>query len=104
MCPDPIDIINGIVTFTGNSVGDTATYTCNLGFELIGGATRTCTQVNVNSTTFQPAVPSCRREYIVNHSACAYSEELPVHLCATCVVMGVFTWSIKSAITHLTVH
>ena len=63
MCPDPVDIANGTVTFTGNSVNDTATYTCNTGFELIGNATTTCTQVDMNTAAFQPAPPSCRREY-----------------------------------------
>ena len=91
LCPDPVDIDNGTVTFTGNSVGDTAAYTCNQGFELIGGATTTCTQVNANSAAFQPAAPSCRREYIVNHSGMCLLRELP---CATCVVMGVFTLSV----------
>ena len=61
LCPDPVDIDNGMVTFTGNSVGDTATYTCDSGFELIGGAITTCTGV-INSAVFQPAPPSCRRE------------------------------------------
>ena len=65
LCPDPLDIDNGTVTFTGNSVGDTATYTCNSGFGLIGGATTTCTEVDMNSAAFQPAPPSCRREYTV---------------------------------------
>ena len=51
-----------MVAFTGNSVGDTATYTCNLGIELIGGATTTCTQVDVNSVVFPAAQQFCRRE------------------------------------------
>ena len=63
LCPDPADIVNGTVSFTGNSVGDTATYTCNSGFELIGNASATCTQVDMNSATFSPAAPVCRREY-----------------------------------------
>ena len=62
LCPNPIGIDNGEVTFTGNSVRDTATYTCNLGFELIGDATTTCTQVDVNSAEFQPMLPFCSRE------------------------------------------
>ena len=60
LCDDPPEIMNGMVTFTGNSVGDTATYSCDSGFELIGGATTTCTQVNESSATFPP--PECRRE------------------------------------------
>ena len=63
-------------TFSGNSVGDTATYTCNQGFELIGDATTTCTAAaDGNSATF-PAVPppECRREYyFVNTTRTVYS-------------------------------
>ena len=62
LCPDPADIVNGVVIFTGNSVGDTATYTCNSDFELIGIASATCTQVDVNSASFSPVAPVCRRE------------------------------------------
>jgi len=53
-----------MVTFNGNSVGDVATYTCNVGFELIGNGTTTCALVDRDSAEFQPAPPSCRREYI----------------------------------------
>ena len=52
-----------MVTFTGNSVGDTATYTCDPGFELIGTATTTCIQVDVNTVEFSPDPPACMREY-----------------------------------------
>ena len=70
MCSDLIDIVNGMVTFTGSSVGDTATYTCNSGFELVGSATVTCTQVDMSSATFSPATPVCRREYCMNMNTC----------------------------------
>ena len=64
LCPDPVDIVNGfVVTLTGNSVGDTATYDCDPGFELIGDPTTTCTRVDVNTAGFSPAPPVCRREY-----------------------------------------
>ena len=66
MCPVPADIANGMVTFTGNAVGDTATYTCNSGFELIGSVTTTCTQLDASSAAFSPAPPVCRREYFSN--------------------------------------
>ena len=68
VCDDPPSIRNGIVTFTGNSIGDIATYTCNPGFELIGDPTTTCTlAVDGNSATY-PAVPppECRRKYFMN--------------------------------------
>ena len=64
LCLDPDGIDNGMRTFTGNSVGDTATYTCNSGFELIGDPVTTCTAaMDGNSATF-PSVPppECRRE------------------------------------------
>ncbi len=63
LCDNPVDIDNGMATFTGNSIGDGVTYTCNVGFELIGNGTSTCSLVDIDSAEFQPAPPSCRREY-----------------------------------------
>ena len=63
LCPDPAAIVNGMVTFTGNSVDDTAAYTCDPGFVLIGSETTTCTQVDGNTASFTPVPPVCRREY-----------------------------------------
>ena len=68
LCPDPPGIVNGTVTFTGNSVNNTATYTCDPGFELCGDPTTTCTAaLDGNSASF-PAVPppECKREYFLN--------------------------------------
>ena len=50
------------MTFNGNSIGDMATYTCGLGFQLIGCSATTCTLVDMDSAEFEPAPPSCRRE------------------------------------------
>ena len=61
------DLVNGMVIFTGNSVGDTAAYTCNSGFELVGSTAVTCTQADVNSAAFSPAPPVCRRKYCMNN-------------------------------------
>ena len=68
LCPNPPALDNAMVTFTGNSVGGTATYTCNPGFELIGNQTTICTAaVDGNSATFQAVPPpECRREYFMN--------------------------------------
>ena len=58
-------LVNGMRTFTGNSVGDTTTYTCNANFEIIGVPITSCTvAADGNSATF-PMVPplECRREY-----------------------------------------
>ena len=65
LCADPADIVNGMVTFTGNSVGDTATYTCNAGFELVGSVTTTCGQVDADSAVFSPEPPQCTRKYCI---------------------------------------
>ena len=66
LCPDPLDIDNGTVTNTGNSVNDTATYSCDLGFELMGSANTTCTLVTSYSAVFSPQPPFCSREYCMN--------------------------------------
>ena len=41
-CRDPIEPTNGTVMITGNLEGDTAIFTCNPGFELVGTETLTC--------------------------------------------------------------
>ena len=68
------------MAFTGNSVGDTVTYTCNLGFELIGNVTTTCTQVDANSAVFQPAPPFCRREYSNRRLSVVVTFHLQLHV------------------------
>ena len=40
-CP-VIDIANGMVSFTGTSLEDTATYSCKTGFELVGASVLNC--------------------------------------------------------------
>ena len=74
LCPDPVDIDNGMVTLTGNSLGNTATYSCDAGFELIGAATTTCILVDENFPSFQPSPPFCRREF------CIISTRILVHV------------------------
>ena len=66
LCPSPTTPSNGTVTFSGDSVGDNATYTCDTGFELIGDAVATCTQDKdgLNSAAFVPAQPICHRKLL----------------------------------------
>ena len=52
-----------MVDFSGTSVGDTATYTCDIGFELIGSSVLNCQ----DGGTWDNSPPACRRE-------------LPIHL------------------------
>ena len=64
LCSDPDEIDNGMVTFTGNSIGDMATYTCNSGFGLIRANTTRCIKMpDMNFAAFRPPPPFCMREY-----------------------------------------
>ena len=42
MCPVLGNPANGRVSVTGNSPGDTATYTCDVGYNLVGAQNLTC--------------------------------------------------------------
>ena len=80
LCPDPADPVNGMVTFTGNSINDTATYSCNMGFELVGSASATCTQVDVNTAAFSPVAPVCRRKLCIQVHTCEWCGNAPSFL------------------------
>ena len=54
-CPILPDPENGMVTLTGVSVGDMATYTCNDGFELMGVQKLTCQE----DGTWDNPLPLC---------------------------------------------
>ena len=58
LCPDLSDPANGMVTMTGNLAGDTATYTCDLGFQLNGASVLNCQ----TDGTWDNSLPTC--EYI----------------------------------------
>lgn len=53
-------IENGDIDVTGRSTGDTATYSCDTGFNLVGPSTRTCQASGVWSLT----APVCRGEIL----------------------------------------
>jgi hypothetical protein len=50
----------GSVRVTGRRPGDTATYTCNTGFELIGPMTRTCEETGPGEADWDEDAPICR--------------------------------------------
>ena len=63
LCGSPDSPENGQVAQSGSSIGDTATYSCNNGFELVGDEQATCTQsVDGGQASFQPAAPNCLRK------------------------------------------
>ena len=74
LCPDPPPIDFGSVTSTGNSIGDTATYACDPGYELVGPSVTTCDKLPTDPSmaAFQPDPPFCHREYCMNFSELLY--------------------------------
>ena len=60
-CPALSDPENGAVSTTGTGVGDTATYTCNSGYELSGSDTRTCQ----SNGEWSGSAPTCEGKYSI---------------------------------------
>ena len=58
-CPPLSDPENGAVSITGTGVGDTATYTCNNGYEISGSDTRIC---RLNGE-WSGSPPTCEGKY-----------------------------------------
>ena len=58
MCPNLENPTNGAVMVSGMNPGDTATYTCISGYELVGAATLVCGLDGM----WSPDPPVCRRE------------------------------------------
>ena len=61
MCPALPDIDNGMVSWTGLSPGDVATYTCDSGFILVGDPTRMCR----DNGTWSGEEPTCERKLLL---------------------------------------
>ena len=61
------ELLNGNVVVTGNATGDTATFSCDEGFQLIGSDTATCTQVSDGCLLSLPLVQDriCRRKFFL---------------------------------------
>ena len=60
-CPQLAPPQFGSVVQTGRQVGDTATYMCDPGYELVGDEVRTCQQIDIDTTAFDGEQPVCRR-------------------------------------------
>ena len=58
MCPNLVDPANGAVNVSGRNPGDTATYVCISGFELVGADTLICGTDGM----WSPDPPVCTRE------------------------------------------
>ena len=57
-CPILIGPANGFVNVTGNSPGDSATYTCDPDYDLVGMSKRVCG----NDGEWSGTAPTCRRK------------------------------------------
>ena len=69
--PDPA---NGQVNHTaGTTVGQTATYSCNIGYNLVGDRTRTCQAEG----SWSGSAPTCEGIYVINLASFA---GLPTYL------------------------
>ncbi len=55
-CPTPAYLNNGLVTYSGTTFTNEATYSCDYGYTLQGSTTRTC---NANGG-WQPSEPFCQ--------------------------------------------
>ena len=64
-CPELSHPENGQVMWTGLTPGSTATYTCDVGFELNGAQTRTCQ----SDGTWSDDPPTCDRKYLCSNTA-----------------------------------
>ena len=60
-CSTLADPVNGQVSHTtGTTFGQTATYSCNTGYGLVGDSTRMCQATGM----WSGSVPTCQRELI----------------------------------------
>ncbi|XP_072164876.1 sushi, von Willebrand factor type A, EGF and pentraxin domain-containing protein 1-like [Diadema setosum] len=61
-CGEPDDLENGNVESDSNTLGDTATYSCNDGYDLEGEPTRTCESNNNGGVEWSGDAPTCKRK------------------------------------------
>ena len=73
-CGNLTDLANGSVKHTpGTTLGQTATYSCNTGYNLVGDSTRTC-QATGN---WSGSAPSCPGMYVINLASFAGLPTIP---------------------------
>jgi len=62
-CPPLMDPTGGSVSVPGLRQGSTATYSCNVGYDLMGDSSRTCG----GTGTWTNSEPVCQRESLLRH-------------------------------------
>ena len=71
MCPALENPPNGNLVLSGNTVGETADYTCNTGFILVGDSTLTCG----GDGQWSGSPPVCNRKYLSKNQASTWEGE-----------------------------
>ena len=69
-CGALINPANGLVSHSGTTFGQAATYSCNTGYNLVGNNTRTCQATRM----WTGSVPTCQGRLLVHHNLC-----MPIH-------------------------
>ena len=68
-CSNLANPTNGQVSHTGGTtLGQTATYSCNTGYTLVGGSTRTCQSTGV----WSGSTPTCQGVLLYTESESVY--------------------------------
>ena len=57
------NLLNGVVDFSGTAFWDSATYSCNKGYELVGASVRTCEE----NGEWSDSAPFCRRKLYLHN-------------------------------------
>ena len=63
MCPDLTAPENGAVMYNGRRTGDTAEYSCNVGYELVGDQTSVC----MSNSQWSGQTPSVSLVLVMNY-------------------------------------
>ena len=61
-CGNLTDPANGQVNTSGTTFGQTATYSCNTGYNLVGDSSHTCQATGV----WSGSAPTCQSMYVTN--------------------------------------
>ena len=64
VCADLPDPANGNIKLTGTEFGDTASYSCDVGFQLVGPAERIC----LANGRWSGSLPVCNGEFVASQS------------------------------------
>ena len=90
-CAPPPDPANGRVSITGTIYGQTATYSCNTGYDLVGNSTRVCQATGVwsgSAPTCQGTLLLSSTKYQVRYVYMMYSSFQQLWTVALCLTQS----------------